>query len=101
MRSEHNSDVRVCIDNLVKTIRGEVPYAREKGIDGGIIDLPPDEAEVELAAAIDESIESYEPRVDVEDTNVDVINVNGDLKYDIDIIPADEDNTAYVDDEEV
>lgn len=99
MRSENNSDVRVCINNLVKTIKGEVPYAREKGIDGSIIDLPPDEAEVELAAAIDEDIEGYEPRVDIEDTNVDIVNVNGDLRYNISVSQASVDNTAYVDEE--
>lgn len=96
MRSEKNSDVRVCIDNLLKTIKGEVPYAREKGIDGEIVDLPPDEAEVELAAAIDESIAGYEPRVDIEDIDVDVTNENGDLGYTIDMLPADPDNTSYV-----
>ena len=100
MRAEGNSNVQVCIDNLLKTTKGEVPYAREKGIDGNIIDLPLDEAEVELVAAADECIDGYEPRVDIEDIEVGVINDNGTLTYDIDVYPADEDDTAYVDDEE-
>ena len=100
MRAEGNSNVQVCIDNLLKTIKGEVPYAREKGIEGGIVDLPHDDAEVELAASAVECLDTYEPIVDIEDIEVDVITVDGDLTYSVDVYPADEDDTAYVDDED-
>jgi phage baseplate assembly protein W len=100
MKSEGNSNVQVCIDNLLKTIKGEVPYARDKGIEGGIVDMPLDEAEVELAASADECIDTYEPRVDIEDIDVNVLTENGNLTYDVDVSPMDEDDTAYVDDED-
>lgn len=100
MRAEGNGTVQVCIDNLLKTVKGEVPYAREKGIDGGIIDLPLDEAEVELAASADECIDDYETRVDIEDIEVDVINIDGNLSYKVEVSPEDDEDLEYVEDEE-
>ena len=100
MRAEGNSNVQVCIDNLLKTIKGEVPYARKKGIDSRIIDLPVDEAEVELAASADKCIDGYEPRVDIEGIEINVINVDGNLSYDVDIHPVDSDDSDYVEDED-
>lgn len=100
MKSEGNSNIQVCIDNLLKTTKGEVPYSRDKGIEGGIVDLPHDEAEVELAESADECIDTYEPRVDIEDIEVDVITVNGNLTYSVDVYPSDDEDTEYVDDEE-
>ena len=100
MRAEGNSNVQVCIDNLLKTTKGEVPYAREKGIEGGIIDLPHNDAEVELAASADECLDTYEPRVDIEDIEIDVITVDGNLTYNVEVYPTDDDDTEYVDDEE-
>ncbi len=40
MLAQGNSDPRVCALNLLRTIRGEVPLERTKGIDREHIDKP-------------------------------------------------------------
>ena len=65
MRASNNSDVQVCMDNLLKTVKGEVPYSREKGIKRNIVDLPSDAAKLQIVMSANECIDSYEPRVDV------------------------------------
>lgn len=50
-----------CVENLLKIFRGEVPYARAKGLDPRMIDRP-----LSDTAAISQDaewlIETYEPR---------------------------------------
>lgn len=65
MRAQGNSDPQVCAANLLRTVRGEVPYARTKGIDGSLIDRPASSPEV--AEDIEWVIEEYEPRLAFED----------------------------------
>ena len=100
MRAEGNSNVQVCIDNLLKTTMGEVPYARKKGIDGDIIDMPLGEAEVEFADSADGCIDVFEPRVDLEDFDLDVVTDNGDIEYTFVVTPSDPDDDEFVDDED-
>lgn len=100
MRAEGNSNVQVCIDNLLKTVKGEVPYARKKGIGGNIVDLPLDDAEVEFADSADECIDVFEPRIDLEDVNLTVLTANGDLTYTLEVTPADDNDNEFVDDED-
>ena len=40
MKASGNAAPETCVQNLLKTIRGEVPYERIKGIDRTLIDKP-------------------------------------------------------------
>lgn len=62
MQSSGNGKPQVCIQNLLQTIRGEVPYDRIKGIDGTLIDRPSELVKADLAADVEFLIETYEPR---------------------------------------
>lgn len=63
MKASGNAAPEVCVQNLLKTIRGEVPYERIKGIDRTLIDKPSGTAADELAADVEFIVETYEPRV--------------------------------------
>lgn len=60
----------VCVQNLLKTIRGEVPYERIKGIDRTLIDKPSETAATDLAADVEFLVETYEPRVQLSDSDL-------------------------------
>lgn len=85
MRSKDNANVGFCVENLLKTFKKEVPYAREKGIDHGILDLPVGEVEVELAESADLCILKYEPRVNADDINEDIVNDHGKYTYKVEL----------------
>ena len=63
MKASGNAAPETCVQNLLKTIRGEVPYERIKGIDRTLIDKPSGTAADELAADVEFVVETYEPRV--------------------------------------
>ena len=46
MLSKGNSDIAVCVNNLLKTSRGEVPYERLKGVNFSLLDGPTTDAEL-------------------------------------------------------
>lgn len=83
MRASNNSDVQVCIDNLLKIVKGEVPYSREKGIKRNIVDLPSDAAKLQIVMSANECIDNYEPRVDVRRVRPQSIDEDGNLSYTI------------------
>lgn len=62
MLSHGNSDPRVCALNLLRTIRGEVPFARIKGIGREHIDAPSTWS-AELQADAEWVLETFEPRL--------------------------------------
>lgn len=64
MRSSGNGDPQVCVQNLLQTVRGEVPFARIKGLDGANIDAPETIASPAVIADATWVIDTYEPRVD-------------------------------------
>ncbi len=74
MRASGNGKPRVCAENLLKCVRGEVPYERIKGIAPRIVDAPYTEARQAFVQDSSLLIEIYEPRAR--------------LDY-IDLIPAD------------
>lgn len=74
MLSSGNSLPMVCVGNLLKITRGEVPYERLKGIDPTIIDKPYSLVAPLLVEEARWNIKTYEPRV-----NVDEININAAL----------------------
>lgn len=63
MKASGNAAPETCVQNLLKTIRGEVPYERIKGIDRTLIDKPSVTAVNDLAADVEFVVETYEPRV--------------------------------------
>lgn len=81
MLAQGNSDVAVCVLNLLRTVRGEVPYARTKGIDRALIDIPATEA-WRLRADAEWVIKNYEPRASLDSVDVDALldaAMSGDL----------------------
>lgn len=74
MLASGNANENVCVNNLLRIVRGEVPYDRLRGLDGRNIDRPASEAE---AAIIDDArwaLGIYEPRVEAESVDVTVNN---------------------------
>ena len=67
MKASGNGAPEICVQNLLKTIRGEVPYERIKGIDRTLIDKPSETAATELHAGL---VETYEPRVQLSDSDL-------------------------------
>lgn len=69
MLAHGNGDPRVCAMNLLKTVRGTVPYVRFKGIGTDVIDRPISER-FQAQAEAQEVIQQYEPRVRPTDAQV-------------------------------
>lgn len=65
MKASGNGTPQVCVQNLLKTIRGEVPYERIKGIDRTLIDRPSEIAGQELVGDVEFVVGTYEPRVNM------------------------------------
>lgn len=70
MLSKGNGNAEVTSQNLVKTIRGEVPFDRIRGIDISYTDKPASEVQTEIVNDVFETLEDYEPRADVK--NIDL-----------------------------
>ena len=70
MKASGNGTVQQCVANLINLFQHEVPFARLKGMDPTIIDLPTDEAEVAAKNHATWLIETYEPRAIVNDIKV-------------------------------
>ena len=70
MLSKNNSNPAVCVNNLLQIARGEVPYDRVKGISSAKIDGPISQATDELVEDAEWMLETYEPRVQVEEIKV-------------------------------
>ena len=90
MRRADNSNVSFCVTNLLQTFKTEVPYAREKGINHETLSLPEDEIEQQLNEDAEEVVDEYEPRVDIDDIEMESYSDEGGYKYHVSILPADE-----------
>ena len=64
MKAHGNGTPETCASNLLRIVRGEVPYDRVRGRDGALIDQP--NATDEAIADAEWLLETYEPRVAVE-----------------------------------
>ena len=73
MKASGNGTPQTCVQNLLKTTRGEVPYERIKGIDRSLIDQPSETAAPELAADVEFVVETYEPRVKLTDVELEAL----------------------------
>ena len=87
MKAKDNGNVQICMDNLLKTVQSEVPYARAKGIKRNIVDLPGDTAKLRMVMSANECIGAYEPRVNIRETSAEVVDANGNLSYKINTRP--------------
>lgn len=64
MKAYGNGSPETCASNLLHIVRGEVPYDRVRGRDGVLVDQP--NATEDAIADIEWLLETYEPRVNVE-----------------------------------
>lgn len=77
MKSKGNGTPQVCVNNLLKLFRGEVPYERIKGLDPRLVDKPIVTASAELLQDADWLVDTYEPRAEIKSLSVsqaDTIN---------------------------
>ena len=70
MIAKGNGAPAVCANNLLKIVRGEVPFERVKGLDPRMIDIPAGEANISIQQDADWLLSTYEPRADVKSVNV-------------------------------
>ena len=73
MKSSGNGTPIQCVQNLLSIIRGECPMDRTKGISSEFYDMPRDEAVAGLIEDATWAIETYEPRVNVDDIDIDIV----------------------------
>lgn len=64
MKAHGNGNPETCASNLLRIVRGEVPYDRARGRDGALVDQP--NATDEAVADAEWVLETYEPRVNAE-----------------------------------
>lgn len=77
MRASGNGDPAVCVQNLLRTWRGEVPYERLKGLDPTPFDRPYGIARPAIEADAAWVVSTYEPRV----TAQEAVMSNADLLH--------------------
>lgn len=68
MKAHGNGNPEVCASNLLRIVRGEVPFDRVRGRDGALIDQP--NVSDEAIADAEWVLETFEPRVNVESVEV-------------------------------
>ena len=64
MKAHGNGTPETCASNLLRIVRGEVPYDRVRGRDAALVGQP--NATDEAVADAEWLLETYEPRVNVE-----------------------------------
>ena len=64
MKAHGNGTPETCASNLLRIVRGEVPYDRVRGRDGALVDQP--NTTDEAIADAEWLLETYEPRVEIE-----------------------------------
>ena len=70
MKAKGNGTIQVCVNNLLRLYRGEVPYERVKGLDPRIIDRSIVTADTELRQDADWLVDTYEPRAQITSISV-------------------------------
>lgn len=63
MKSIGNSNPDVCVQNLLKCVRFEVPYERTKGLNPSLLDSTPGASFVDLKQDAELVVEIFEKRV--------------------------------------
>lgn len=78
MKASGNGSPETCASNLLRIVRGEVPYDRVRGRDGTLVDKF--NATDEALADAEWLLEEYEPRVEVDGINAEAADAeNGDF----------------------
>lgn len=78
MRAKGNGTPQVCVNNLLRIFRGEVPYERVKGLDPRMIDRPISSADTQLRQDAEWVVDTYEPRAAIKTITVSQFDtVNG------------------------
>lgn len=70
MRASGNGSAQRCAENLLATVRGEVPYDRLKGLDARVMDKPYNEAQSLIQQDAEWVLDTYEPRGTVKEITV-------------------------------
>lgn len=93
MKAHGNGTPETCASNLLRIVRGEVPYDRVRGRDGALVDQP--NATDEAVADAEWVLETYEPRVDVEsiEANPEAL-LSGDFATIVNITRKEDDEEA-------
>lgn len=69
MKAHGNGTPETCASNLLRIVRGEVPYDRVRGRDGSLVDQT--NVTDEAVADAEWVLETYEPRVETESIKQD------------------------------
>lgn len=85
MKAKGNGDVAVCVENLLRTFRGEVPFERIKGLNPRIFDTPTAMADPEIRQDAEWLIETYEPRATINNIAAALGDENGGIGLTADI----------------
>ena len=72
MKSVGNGNPENCVNNILNITKGEVAYNRAMGIDSDLYDKPITQVEGLLIADVQEQIETYEKRVQL--NSVDLVH---------------------------
>jgi len=84
MKKSGNGRPETCAYNLLRTIRGEVPFDRIRGIDGTLIDKPKGYARAR--ADTEWLIRTYEPRISIKEIDLQGTDLlNGELMQTVDV----------------
>lgn len=92
MKASGNGFPETCASNLLRIVRGEIPYDRVRGRDGALVDQP--NATDEAVADAEWLLEEYEPRVEVDGINTEATDAkNGDFATLVNIKRKEDDET--------
>lgn len=67
MKAHGNGRPETCASNLLRIVRGEIPFDRVRGRDSALVDQP--NVTDEAIADAEWVLETYEPRVEIESIN--------------------------------
>lgn len=86
MKAIGNSAPELCALNLLRTVRGEVPFDRLRGLDARNIDRPVGLATPDIEADAIWLISTYEPRVNPDEVALQALEaLQGDLRMTTDV----------------
>lgn len=102
MLSSGNSEVGACSHNLLSAMQREIPFARAKGIDPDVYDVPFGEVEGYLDETARDVLGYYEPRVNVETVDLE-FGQEGDgdaTRYTVEVVETDDEDEDDEEDDE-
>lgn len=82
MKKSGNGKPETCAYNILRTVRGEVPFERTMGVSGSLIDQPANLVINEAETDALRQLEIFEPRIDADRVAVTSDGLGG-FVYDI------------------